>query len=66
MRRRDGEELPADVTPCKDFAMSERFRAWAVSQMQGDVKAQISASGLDRMAMLKRKGTDAGPAPAKV
>ncbi len=54
MRRRPGEPLPATVQPCMEFAMSDRFRDWAVGQMRKDVGGQVSLSGLDRMAILKR------------
>ncbi|MFO1533328.1 MAG: hypothetical protein ABR562_06485 [Thermoplasmatota archaeon] len=53
MRRADGEELAASVKPCKDYAMSDRFRTWAVAQMQREVSGQVSSAGLDRMAVLK-------------
>ncbi len=54
MRRAPGEVLPADVQPCEAFAMSDRFRTWAVGQMQKELSGQVSAAGLDRMALLKR------------
>ena len=53
MRRAPDEELATRVTPCKDYAMSDRFRDWAVSQMQREVSGQIASAGLDRMAILK-------------
>ena len=53
MRRREGEELPPEVAPCADYAMSDRFRDWAVAQMTREVGGQLSAAGLDRMALLK-------------
>jgi hypothetical protein len=55
MRRKEGEEMPPDVRPCPDYAMSDRFRDWAVAQMQREVAGQVSAGGLDRMAILKGK-----------
>jgi hypothetical protein len=58
--RRPGEELPPDVKPCPAFAMSDRFRAWAVGEMRREVGGQLSAAGLDRMAIarLRRKEPD--------
>ncbi len=55
MRRKSGETLPANVTPCASFEMSDRFRDWAVERMRGEVGGTISAAGLDRMAILKGK-----------
>lgn len=56
MRRTEGEELPPEVKPCKDYAMSDAFRDWAVGQMQKEVAGQIGSAGLDRMAILKAAG----------
>lgn len=53
MRRKESEELPASVKPCRDYAMSDRFRDWAVGQMGKEVSGQVSMAGLDRMALLK-------------
>lgn len=53
MRRKPGEDLPASVTPCPVYAMSDRFRDWAVGQMQKDAMAEVSKAGLDRMALVK-------------
>lgn len=53
MRRAATSELPATVTPCKEYQMSDRFRDWAVAQMSREVGGQLSAAGLDRMAILK-------------
>ncbi len=58
MRRKPGDVLPPDVQPCEAYAMSDRFRDWAVGLMQKELSGQIGAAGLDRMAILKR------PAPA--
>jgi len=55
MGRKDGEALPPDVVPCKDFAMSDAFRAWAVAEMHKEVMGQVKAAGLDRMAVVKGK-----------
>ena len=59
--RKEGEVLPADVVPCKEFQMSDRFREWAVAEMRKEVMGQVKAAGLDRMAILKRntKGREA-------
>jgi hypothetical protein len=54
--RAPGEPFPATILPCEGFAMSDRFRDWAVAQMRQEVGGQISGAGLDRMAMLKAKG----------
>ena len=59
MARKDGEELSPDVKPCASFAISDRFRDWAVDQMRREVMNQVSGAGLDRMAILKAKGNDA-------
>lgn len=56
MGRIPGEELPADVVPCEAFAMSDRFRDWAVTQMAREVRAEVGRAGLDRMALVKRQG----------
>jgi hypothetical protein len=62
MGRADGEVLPADIVPCKQFAMSDAFRAWAVAEMRKEVLGQVKAAGLDRMAVLKGKdGAGAKP-----
>ena len=53
MRRKEGEALPPDVTPCAGYAMSDRFRDWAVAQMSREVGAQVRTAGLDRMAILR-------------
>jgi hypothetical protein len=53
MARKDGEVLPPDVVPCEAFAMSDRFREWAVGEMRKEVLGQVRAAGLDRMALLK-------------
>lgn len=63
MRRRPGEALPAAVRPCPDYAMSDRFRDWAVAQMQKEVMGEVTKSGLDRMAILKGKAPEAGAGP---
>jgi hypothetical protein len=55
MARRPGEPMPASISPCKDYAMSPAFRDWAVAQMQKDMARQVSASGLDRVAVLKSR-----------
>ena len=55
MGKAPGEALPPDVVPCKDFAMSDAFREWAVAEMRKEVMGQVKAAGLDRMALLKRK-----------
>ncbi|MFA5944047.1 MAG: hypothetical protein WC876_06235 [Candidatus Thermoplasmatota archaeon] len=55
MAKAADEELPADVVPCKDFAMSDKFREWAVGEMRKEVMGQVRMSGLDRMAILKAK-----------
>ena len=61
MAKAHDEALPPDVVPCRDFAMSDRFREWAVAEMRRDVMAQVKAAGLDRMAMAKaRKEPRAG------
>jgi len=62
--RQPGEPFPATLLPCKEFAMSDRFRDWAVAQMRSEVGGQISTAGLDRMAMVKApkaKATKASP-----
>lgn len=43
----------ADATPCPDFEMSDRFRAWLVQEMRAEVMGQVAAAGLDRMAIVK-------------
>jgi hypothetical protein len=53
MRRKEGEELPPEVRPCADYAMSDRFRDWAVARMSQEVGGQVRAAGLDRMALLR-------------
>lgn len=61
MSRAAGEELPPDVVPCKQFAMSDAFRDWAVGEMRKEVMGQVGAEGLDRMAILKAgKAGDVG------
>ena len=55
MGRAEGEVLPPDVVPCSQFAMSDRFREWAVAEMRKEVMGQVKAAGLDRMAMVKGK-----------
>ncbi|HUR61340.1 MAG TPA: hypothetical protein VM286_03120 [Candidatus Thermoplasmatota archaeon] len=62
--RTPGEPFPATVLPCDSFAMSDRFRDWAVAQMRAEVGGQVSGAGLDRMALLKGKTSTASPAPA--
>jgi hypothetical protein len=52
MGRAEGEVLPPDVLPCKDFRMSDGFRDWAVAEMRKEVLGQVQAAGLDRMALL--------------
>jgi hypothetical protein len=53
MRKSPDETLPASVTPCDAYTMSDRFRDWAVAQMQKEAKAEVAKAGLDRMAILK-------------
>ena len=60
MGRKEGEILPADVKPCDHFAMSDRFREWAVAEMRREVMGQVKAAGLDRMALLKDKAKAQG------
>ena len=55
MAKAPEEALPAEVVPCKDFVMSDRFRDWAVGEMRREVLGQVSMAGLDRMALLKAK-----------
>lgn len=55
MAKAPDEALPADVVPCKEFAMSDRFRDWAVGEMRREVLGQVRTAGLDRMALLKAK-----------
>ena len=55
MAKAADEELPPDVVPCKEFAMSDTFREWAVGEMRKEVMGQVRMSGLDRMAILKAK-----------
>lgn len=55
MAKRPDEALPPDIVPCKAFAMSDRFRDWAVDAMRKEVMGQVSTAGLDRMALLKGK-----------
>lgn len=55
MTKAAGDELPADVVPCKDFAMSDAFRDWAVGEMRKEVAGLVSKAGLDRVAMVKGK-----------
>lgn len=62
MGRQEGETLPPEVAPCSAFAMSDRFREWAVAEMRKGVLGQVKAAGLDRMAMLKAKGKGKDPA----
>ncbi len=62
MTKAPDETLPADVLPCKDFAMSDAFRDWAVGEMRKEVAGLVSKAGLDRMAMAKGKPKD-GKAP---
>lgn len=64
MGKAEGEALPADIVPCGGFAMSDRFREWAVSEMRKEVMGQVKAAGLDRMAMVKgRKPEPPTPGP---
>jgi hypothetical protein len=65
-----GGPVPATVKPCQDYAISDAFRDWLVDQMRREVLAQVSTSGLDRMAIVKAgKGTagarDGGSAKEK-
>ena len=55
MAKAADESLPPEVVPCKDFAMSDRFRDWAVGEMRREVLGQVRTAGLDRMALLKAK-----------
>lgn len=55
MRKAPDETLPPTVTPCEAYTMSDRFRDWAVSQMQKEAMAEVSKAGLDRMTVLKGK-----------
>ena len=55
MAKAPDEGLPPEVVPCKDFAMSDRFRDWAVGEMRKEVLGQVRSAGLDRMALLKAK-----------
>jgi hypothetical protein len=55
MARPGDEELPPEVVPCGEFAMSDRFREWAVAKMRREMAGHLSAAGLDRMAILKAK-----------
>lgn len=56
MHKAPEETLPDDVVPCADFVMSDAFRDWAVGEMRKEVLANVSAAGLDRMALVKGKG----------
>lgn len=58
MAKAPDEGLPPEVVPCKDFAMSDRFRDWAVGEMRREVLGQVRSAGLDRMALLKAKGKE--------
>lgn len=60
--RAPGEPFPATILPCEAFAMSDRFRDWAVAQMRSEVGGQVSGAGLDRMALLKAGKGSAKPA----
>jgi hypothetical protein len=64
MRKRPDEPLAAHLTPCPSYAMSDRFRDWAVERMRGEVLGKVGAAGLDRMAVLKGKGAEAKAPPA--
>jgi hypothetical protein len=55
MAKAPDEVLPPDVVPCKDYAMSDRFREWAVGEMRREVMSQVRTAGLDRMAIIKAK-----------
>lgn len=55
MARVADEALPADVKPCDAFAMSDKFREWAVAKMRKEVLGEVSRAGLDRMAVVKGK-----------
>lgn len=58
MAKAPDEPLPPDVVPCKQFAMSDAFRDWAVGEMRKEVLGQVRSAGLDRMALLKAKRKD--------
>lgn len=48
-----GDELDAAITPCPQYAMSPPFREHLVAKMRSEMGGQISAAGLDRMALAK-------------
>ncbi|HLF16273.1 MAG TPA: hypothetical protein VI796_02435 [Candidatus Thermoplasmatota archaeon] len=56
MGRDPASPVPDDLKPCDGYAMSDRFRAWLVERMGADVRAQVGASGLGRMALVKGTG----------
>ena len=53
MARDPAAPVPDDLAPCPGYAMTPRFRDWLVSRMAAEMKSQVAASGLDRMALLK-------------
>lgn len=53
--RAEGGDASPDVTPCGDYVMSERFKAWLVEAMRAEVLGHVSQAGLDRMAVLGSK-----------
>lgn len=50
-----GEEAPQ---PPDDYEMSQRFREWVLERMRAEVAAQISGSGLDRMAVVRSQDAE--------
>lgn len=62
MLRVASEPLAAGVAPCKNYVMSNGFRDWAVGRMQREVGGQIAASGLNRMAIIKRPSSQVSDA----
>lgn len=53
MARDPESPVPDDLAPCADYAMSEGFRAWLVGKVGAEVRRDVAAAGLDRMALLK-------------
>lgn len=54
MAARAAAQAPAaDLEPCPDYVMSDRFQSWLVESMRTEVLGQVEAAGLDRMAVIK-------------
>lgn len=50
-----GQEAPE---PPEAYEMSQKFQEWILERMRVEVAAQISGSGLDRMAVLRSEDAE--------